>query len=82
MGMRRVAFEETLWDVYEFCGGGGSWGSWGAYLLTFWPPGPLERLKEIWQMVRGIVSGFRFESQVRATDRSASSAGEPCLPVA
>jgi len=83
VGTRRVAFEETLRYVHESCGVGVVVGKFeGAHLLTFWPPGPLERLKEIWQMVRGIVVGDRFESQVRAADRSASSAGAPCLAAA
>lgn len=44
-----------------------------AHLLTFWPPGPDDLLKEMSPTVLGIVSGFRSRNQVRAAQSSSSS---------
>jgi hypothetical protein len=43
-----------------------------AYLFTFWPPGPEDLEKVISHRLRGIVSGFRLASHLRAAERSSS----------
>jgi hypothetical protein len=43
-----------------------------AYLFTFWPPGPEDLEKVISHRLRGIVSGFRLASHLRAVERSSS----------
>jgi hypothetical protein len=43
-----------------------------ACLFTFWPPGPEEREKVISDRWRGMVSGFRSASHLRAAARSSS----------
>ena len=43
-----------------------------ACLFTFWPPGPEEREKVISDRLRGMVSGFRSASHLRAAARSSS----------
>lgn len=75
VGRRRVAFEETLFGAmcvsflrslpgFAICA--------GTYLLTFCPPGPEDRENVISDKLRGMVSGFRSASHLRAAARSSS----------
>ena len=43
-----------------------------AHLFTFCPPGPEDRENVISDRLRGIVSGFRAASHLRAAERSSS----------
>jgi hypothetical protein len=71
-----VAFEETLgwacWWVEVLGVGWSDFWSFGTYLFTFWPPGPEDREKVISHRLRGMVSGFRLASHLRAAERSSS----------
>lgn len=49
------------------------WDQRGTDLFTFWPPGPLERLKEISPIRRGMVLELRFFSHSLASSRSESA---------
>lgn len=46
----------------------------GTDLFTFWPPGPLERLKEMWPRWRGMDWTFKDRSHRLASSRSEESA--------
>lgn len=45
----------------------------GTDLFTFWPPGPLERLKEMWPRWRGMDWVFKERSHRLASSRSEES---------
>lgn len=45
----------------------------GTDLFTFWPPGPLERLKEMWPRWRGMDWAFKERSHRLASSRSEES---------
>jgi len=53
-----------------------------AYLFTFCPPGPEDRLKLISHMLFGIVSAWRLSSHIRAFCRSSSLASSVPLTAA
>jgi hypothetical protein len=60
-------FGVLVWECGEMVGL-----SIGSYLFTFCPPGPEDREKVISHRLRGIVSGFRLASHLRAAERSSS----------
>ena len=73
VGRRRVALEETLgWGISLGVRGDRYGCGTGTYLFTFWPPGPEDREKVISHRLRGMVSGFRLASHLRAAERSSS----------
>ena len=48
------------------------------YLLTFWPPGPDERLNVTSHSLFGIESMVKLESQLRAADISSAVGAAVC----
>ena len=47
----------------------------GAHLLTFWPPGPEDRLNDTSHILRGILSRVKLDSQLRIREMSESFKG-------
>jgi hypothetical protein len=77
VGRRRVALEETLVDACQQPDSKSENVSSDRfkrtpYLFTFCPPGPEERENVISDRLRGMVSGFRSASHLRAAIRSSS----------
>lgn len=69
-----MAFEETLRFGVSCCTGCSLLACYqrNFYLLTFCPPGPLDLENVISDRLRGMVSGFRSASHLRAAPRSSS----------
>ncbi len=53
----------------------------GAYLLTFWPPGPDDLEKLVFARLVGIVFSLKFENHRRAASISAAFSPSPYLDV-